>query len=179
MRLAVIFLSTVYHRLRHITNIRVKFKGWQNLSFSTMISVNNKGSICFGKRIMARRNAVFTADKGSIIIGDYTTFNYNCITVSHGEIKIGKYCSIGPNVVIYDHDHLFDKTGYRGNEYKKGFVEIEDNCWIGANVTILRNAHIGEGSVIGAGTVVKGDIPPHSLVTLDREIKIRPIENRH
>ena len=81
----------------------------------------------------------------------------------------------GPGVTIYDHDHMFSDEGILPG-YKQGSVIIDDGCWIAANVTILRNTHIGEGCVIGAGAVVKGDIPAHSLVTSGRELKIRPIE---
>ena len=62
--------------------------------------------------------------------------------------------------------------------YKIGNIVIENNSWIGANVTILRDTHIGEGCVIGAGAVIRGNIPPHSLVTADRSVRIVPIENR-
>lgn len=62
--------------------------------------------------------------------------------------------------------------------YKHGAVVIEKGCWIASNVIILRNTHIGEGCVIGAGACVKGVIPPHSLVTSDRELNIVPIEKR-
>ena len=63
------------------------------------------------------------------------------------------------------------------DEYGKP-ITIEDNCWIGANATILRGTHIGEGCVIGAGTVVKGEIPPHSIVTSNREMVIKPIKDK-
>lgn len=80
----------------------------------------------------------------------------------------------GPGVTIYDHDHIFSPEGILPG-FKLGEVVIEDGCWIGANVTILRNTHIGKNSVIGAGTVVKGDIPAGSLVTGQRNINITPI----
>ncbi len=80
----------------------------------------------------------------------------------------------GPGVTIYDHDHIFSDEGILPG-YKQGSVIIDDGCWIAANVTILRDTHIGEGCVIGAGTVVKGNIPPHSLVTNDRGLNIAPI----
>jgi len=44
-----------------------------------------------------------------------------------------------------------------------GRVVIEDDTWIGANTLILKNVRIGEGSIIGAGSVVTKDIPPYSI----------------
>jgi acetyltransferase-like isoleucine patch superfamily enzyme len=42
-------------------------------------------------------------------------------------------------------------------------VIIGDDCWIGANVTLLAGVTIGSGCSIGAGSVVKRDIPPYSI----------------
>lgn len=43
-------------------------------------------------------------------------------------------------------------------------IEIGNDVWIGANVTILRGVHIGDGAVIGANTLVNKDIPPYAIV---------------
>ena len=105
--------------------------------------------------------------------------NRNCSFVCQKAITIGANCSFGPNVVVYDHDHRFGINGIEKG-YKTTPVIIEANCWIGAGAIILRGTHIGEGSVIGAGTVVQGVIPPHSLVTPlgGRTLSIVPIEDR-
>lgn len=80
-------------------------------------------------------------------------------------------------MTIYDHDHKFNECGILPG-YSTGDIVIEDGCWIGANVTILRNTHVGKGCVIGAGTIVKGIVPPHSLVIGSREMDIISIKNR-
>ena len=54
---------------------------------------------------------------------------------------------------------------------------IGDNCWIGAGVIILKGTNIGEGSIIGAGCIIKGVIPPHSIVTMNRQLSIREIKD--
>lgn len=114
---------------------------------------------------------------GVLTIGNNVSFNRNCILICRKEIAIGDNVIFGPGVTIYDHDHIFTDEGIQPG-YKLGSVIIEKGCWVAANVTILRNTHIGEGCVIGAGAVVKGDIPPHSLVTSDRKMNIVPIEKR-
>ena len=45
----------------------------------------------------------------------------------------------------------------------RGKIIIEQDCWIGANVTVMPNVTIGESSVIGAGAVVTKDVPPYSV----------------
>ena len=47
-------------------------------------------------------------------------------------------------------------------EYTKP-ITIEDNCWLASNIVVCGGVTFGEGSVIGAGSVVTRDIPPHSL----------------
>lgn len=43
-------------------------------------------------------------------------------------------------------------------------VRIGPDCWVGAKVSVLRGARVGEGSVPAAHTVVRGDVPPRSVV---------------
>ena len=103
--------------------------------------------------------------------------NRNCLVTAHKCIKIGDDCSFGPNVVMYDHDHCFDHNGKKEG-FNTGEINIGNNCWIGAGVTILRGTNIGDNCVIGAGTVVKGDIPANSLVMQRRELVIKKLEYR-
>ena len=135
----------------------------------------SRGRIRFGYGVITAPNTNFSAlDGGSMHIGNRVFVNRNCIFVCRKSIRIGNHCTFGPNVCIYDHDH---KYGYQGIEsgYNYGDICIEDHCWIGAGVIILKNTQIGEGSIIGAGCVVKGTVPPHSLVTMDSKLKIREI----
>lgn len=44
-----------------------------------------------------------------------------------------------------------------------GYITINDNVWIGSMVSILPNTAIGDGSIIGCNSVVKGEIPPYSI----------------
>lgn len=44
-------------------------------------------------------------------------------------------------------------------------IVVEEDVWLGANVTLLKGAHIGRGSVVGAGSVVRNEIPPYAVVT--------------
>jgi acetyltransferase-like isoleucine patch superfamily enzyme len=59
-------------------------------------------------------------------------------------------------------------------EFKCSDIIIEDGCWIGAGAIILRGTHIGRNSVIEAGSVIRGKIPPNSLVSTVRETRIIP-----
>ena len=103
--------------------------------------------------------------------GSYANFNFTVL--DEGRVTIGENVFIGPNVSLvtaihplrYQERNLFfnEKTGCITNLEYTAPITIEDNCWIAANVTIVGGVKIGFGSVIGAGSVVTKDIPPHSL----------------
>jgi acetyltransferase-like isoleucine patch superfamily enzyme len=73
------------------------------------------------------------------------------------KIKIGKNTIIGYNTTILTHEYLID-------EYRIGEVLIGDNVMIGANTTILPGVSIGDGAVVGAGSIVSKDVAAHSFV---------------
>ena len=162
-------------RLHHV----VIKPGLYNISLGTRIYGKNGGVVSLGKKVSVSRNAVFVANGGSLLIGDRCSFSANCALVSHNMISINENCIFGPGVKIYDHDHSFDEFGAKQSIYKSSSITIDRNCWIGANVIILRDTHIGEGCIVGAGTVLKGNIPPHSIVTNDRSLIIKKITNEY
>ena len=153
-----------------------KLKAGKGVAFEkkVYISIRKKGTIQIGKRCVVETYGRLVSFGGEIVIGEYTGINRFADIVSHKKIKIGSHCAIGPRVIIYDHDHKFGKNGMETG-IKSTEIVIGDNCWIGANVTILRGTHIGNNCVIGAGCVVKGDIPDNTLVTQDRELILTPL----
>ncbi len=159
-----------------IMHPHVRFTGKNQILLSTEIIQRKQGEIVLGENIFTKKNVALASIAGKLQIGDNVFFNRNNIIVCHDQINIGKNCMFGPNVVIYDHDHKFSKNGIEPSEYNVSPIVIEENCWIGANVTILRGTHIGSSCVIGAGSIVKGDIPPHSLVVSEKQMVIKPIE---
>ena len=99
-----------------------------------------------------------------IVIGQGTYINRGTMLDSHQKIHIGNNVMVGPHCYITDSDHGM-KLGQtiQKQPMKLGEVVIEDEVWIGANVTILKNVHIGKGAVIGAGAVVTRDVGPNEI----------------
>jgi len=148
----------------HPINFKFSFPE-QVVSLSTEFNING-GEIILGKRIQTRKNVEFrSTENGMIKIGENAFFNNNCTVACREKIEIGNNCSFGPNVVLYDHDHDFRvKGGKKAGKYKTGPIIIGNNVWVGANTVILRGTTIGDNCVIGAGSVIKSNIEPNTLV---------------
>lgn len=111
-------------------------------------------------------------------IGSYT---YIASRSNLSNVKIGKFCSIGPEVIcgigshptnlVSTHPSFFSTLGQSQIVFaKQNYFEevkritIENDVWIGARVTILDGVKIGNGAIIAAGAVVTKDVPPYSIV---------------
>ena len=82
--------------------------------------------------------------------------NFNCTILDTCLVSIGSRVLIAPNVSFYSGTHPLDpelRNGTAGPELGKE-IHVEDDCWIGGNVTILPGVRIGKGSTVGAGSVV-------------------------
>lgn len=171
LKIATIFRTI---RLCIIFYRNITFKGFENIHCSTELYGRQGGRVELGKGISTCRNCSIVSVGGRIKIGSNVFFSAYCKVVCHDQVIIGDNCIFGPNVSIYDHDHNYDNTGIIEG-YKTSPITIEKNCWLGTNVTVLRGSHIGEGSIIGTGVIIRGNIPPHSLVVCEKGIVIRPI----
>ena len=108
-----------------------------------------------------------------LIYGDVTID-----TVFPDSIYIGNGTRITTGTKILTH---YIDTSLPGVHFKRGEVHIEDNVFIGVNVCICNSVTIGEGAIVGAGSVVTKDIPPYQVWAGNpaRYIKDRPNENSY
>lgn len=98
-------------------------------------------------------------------IGNYSGIGINARL--YGEVIIGDYVMMGPDCIIYTQNHEFSNTEIP--MCKQGFqeqkpVHIGNDVWIGGRVIILPGVKIGNGVIIGAGTVVTKDIEDNLVV---------------
>lgn len=96
-------------------------------------------------------------------IGDNVSIG-SCYVLGSGNFYIGNNTHIGPFLTVTTDNHNYEGNAipYDKTVIKKDVV-IEENCWLGVNVTLLPGTKIREGSVIQAGSVVHGEIPPLSI----------------
>jgi len=118
-----------------------------------------------GKNFIFSPDSVFVRPE-TISIGDNVFIARNA-HISSQDILIGNNVMIGPNILMECDDHIFDQVGVLMREIshqrKAGRIEVEDDVWIGGNVTILKDVTIGTGSVVGANSLVTKSLPPFSI----------------
>lgn len=154
---------------------KIKYAGkckmpWvQALGHHTELHVKD-GKASFGKEQVTRGNAVFRVEGGELSVGDKCFFNQNVSITCKKKIVIGERCQIANNVVIVDHDHAGCENW---GSYVETPVIIGNDVWIGAGAVILRGTTIGDKAVIGAGSIVKGEVPAGAVFYQKRENVIK------
>ena len=134
------------------------------------------GSAHFGHKVMFRtqaiRGAVTVRPNAYLSIGESCFINGGVQIDAWESISIGPHCHIGNNVRIADTPyHEVDE----GAGPKVAPIIIGRNVWLAGNVTILPGTVIGDHSVVGAGSIVKGSFPDRSLIAGIPGRKIRDI----
>ena len=116
----------------------------------------------------------------NICCGDNVYIGPNaCFLSANAKIHIGNNVMFGPNVMIATGNHRVDVIGKVMMEVHEKLPEndedvvIEDDCWIGMGVIILKGITIGKGSIIGAGTVVTRNIPKYSIVYSNSNLVVK------
>lgn len=170
------FLNLLRCPLNSILNgFHTKFTGLQKIAITAKIETSSLGNVIIAERTTIDGGTVCRASAGELIIGPHVYINRNCNIVSHEFIRIGRKCTIGPNVCIYDHDHNF-RVQNRDTEYMTKPITIGDNVWIGANVIIIKGVTIGDNSVIAAGAIVRVNVPANSIYLSKSDYSIKTIE---
>ena len=112
------------------------------------------------KVVIGKDVTINVSAKASLIIGDDVGIGNRCQIVSHKRIEIGEGTILAPNVMLFDHNHVFDgNNGVHQRDFSDGEIVIGKHCWLGAGCIVLKDVHIGDNCVIGAGSVVTKDIP--------------------
>jgi acetyltransferase-like isoleucine patch superfamily enzyme len=114
--------------------------------------------------------------KNGIQIGDHTWIGQSCMLHGAGGIVIGKAVGIGPGVTVLTSVHRDQGTNRPlvFNDLEFGEVCIADGCDIGVGSVILPGVSVGEGSIVGAGSVVTRDVPAFSVVAGNPGRLLRP-----
>ena len=118
----------------------------------------------------------FHCDFGEqITVGDHFVGNFNLTILDEAPVTIGNHVFIGPDVGIYTVRHALLPDQRNAGIMQSLPVTIHDNVWIDGHATLLPGVTIGQGAVIGAGSVVTHDIPPQVVAAGNPCRVLRPI----
>lgn len=142
--------------------------------------VESFGSISMGDDVQL--NCAFspvelrTGKCGRIDIGHGVDINFGAVLSAKEHVRIGSHVSLGPYVRVVDHD-----------ESGTAPIEIGDDVWLATRVVVEKGARIGNGTIVTAGSVVRGELPPNVIaggnparvirgepVTVVEKVKIAP-----
>ncbi len=154
-------------KLFHLSGFH--FNCIERFSPNVVVEFNRKSIVFFGKKVRVHSGCKIKVRSGAhLYIGSNVRINYNCIIISRENIKIDDNTEIGPNVMIFDHDHDY-KAGLKKELFITKRIIIGKNCWIGAGTTILKGTTIGDNCVIAAGSVVNGNLPDNTVLIQKKE----------
>ncbi len=121
--------------------------------------------VSVGAGASVKEYAVLNANAGHIELGPRVWIGPHCLVYGNGGVSIGADVLIAAHTTISTVSHVTERTDVPINA--QGIhcepVVIEDDVWIGLNVTILQGVTIGSGAIVGAGAVVTRDIPAGSV----------------
>ncbi|MDD2720635.1 MAG: acyltransferase [Gallionella sp.] len=154
--------------------------------------VNNlpdSSAIVVGEHSHIKGELLTFAHGGKITIGEYCFLGEQSHIWSAKNVSIGNRVLIAHNVNIFDNDtHPLGAEARHnqfceiiGGRHPKNIdlleqpVRLDDDVWIGCMSIILKGVNIGRGAVVGAGSVVTGDVPPYTIVAGNPARVIREI----
>ena len=118
-----------------------------------------------GKRVVFYPG-VWIAPGRNLEIGDDVDLALNVLIETSGGVTIGDRTLIGYGVKIFSSNHHVPPN--HGNIFGAGHsdsaVLIGKDVWLGANVIVLPGRTIGDGAVVGAGSIVTKDVPAFAIV---------------
>lgn len=153
---------------------------WDTLLFGgNMFFQSTMHAVSIGSGSRLGRFTRFDAGFGGrISLGENSLIDDNCFITAQSRISIGDHVLMAAYTFVTDFNHSYvsRESPINTQGYIRKPVAIGNDVWIGAHVTILPGVHIGDGAVIGAGSVVTHDVKPHTIVAGNpaKLIRVRP-----
>lgn len=182
----------VFHSILSITYLLlmgVRIKGWGKINAFSFVDGKIKSRIESGNNsIIGRRVTIKAPLKmeenvlisdgcsitgSSVKIGRGTNIMHNCEIV--GPVQIGRYCAVARNSLFQGRNHSMKQVAVQAGLYSrllndrfkyvyKDGITIGNDVWVASRAILVPGVNIGDGAVIGAGSVVTKDVEPYSLV---------------
>lgn len=138
-----------------------------------VFQINNKADLIVGSNVICRNFENFHVSSGKLILHDGVFVNNSCSFNCMERIEIGVGTMMGEGVRFYDHDHVYTAEKIEKWQWTTAPIRVGIDCWIGSNVTILKGVTIGDNTIIGAGCLVRNNIPANSVVYNDGNLCVK------
>ena len=138
-----------------------------------VFQINNKADLIVGSNVICRNFENFHVSSGKLILHDGVFVNNSCSFNCMERIEVGNGTMMGEGVRFYDHDHVYTAEKIEKWQWTTAPIRVGRDCWIGSNVTILKGVTIGDNTIIGAGCLIRNDIPANSVVYNDGNLVVK------
>ena len=158
------------------------------------VSIRGRAGFCVGRGVtLGDLCSIDATSKQGVVVGDNVNIGPYCILQATGVLSnlgtgiyigansgigafsfigggggvhIGSDVIMGQYVSFHSENHNYSDASkpIRLQGVSRQGIKIDDNCWIGAKVTFLDGTHVGSGSVVAAGAVVRGKFEPNSVL---------------
>lgn len=130
----------------------------------TLVRIQSNGKWIAHGEIWLFFDTFVDVHPGAVFESGFFSANGGSVIVVGKRIEFGHNVMIGRDVTIYDSDfhQILDEEGNPSNFSKE--IKIEDNVWLTNKIMVLKGVTIGEGALISAMTLVRKDVPAHTLV---------------
>lgn len=143
--------------------VRAKLEYRKDSQISLLAKIRNPEMVDIGDHSKIFPLTVLKPKESGIDIGNHSTIHEFGFLA--GDISIGNDVRIAQKVSMHSFDHNVDRSKkIRKQSLNQGKIKIQNDVWIGCDVTILKDVEIGEGAVIGAGSIVTDDVDPYAIV---------------
>ena len=167
-RLRIVFMAP-HVDLRHATLIH--FGKGVTLERGVIIDGLSHDGIVLGDNVAIGAYSLVRASSPSSLgagvrMGNNSAIDAHSFIGAAGAVLVGENVIMGQHVSFHAENHNYDRTDIpiKHQGVRRIGIVIEDDCWVGSNTTFLDGCHVGRGCVIAAGSTVRGEIPPYSVV---------------
>lgn len=147
--------------LRHPRKISIG----DNVVIDDNCCLDAKGTTNTGIRladgVFVGRNTILSCKNGDILLDEEANVGFNVEVFSAARVRVGKRVLIAAYTYLVGGDHLYDRTDvavlHQGRTARG--IEVDDNVWLGTHVVVTDGSRVGRDAIVGAGSVVIGDVP--------------------
>ena len=112
------------------------------------------------------RNTILSCKNGDIVLEKEANVGFNVEIFSAARVRVGARTLIAAYTYLVGGDHLYDRTDipvlHQGRTARG--IDVGENAWLGAHVVVTDGATIGRDAIVGAGSVVIGEVPEFHIV---------------